>query len=493
MTIQLIISSHLRIESVACGNSKLESAKFLTIFAFGRGFLAKIERSPCQNRAFAKYLSKTQMSDFLANIQAVRDVLLLIVNAGIFVTLVVIAFLIWTRSKKLEGRSDTQAVEHLLGKHLKAQEKIASSIATSSNELKLGLGELLGSSESLETGADVPLTDFKSMRTQIRELDERVDRSIASLSESTEEHRDSLADLLGRLGDDRELDRTLSRTQHTELVASLRDQSTRREHSASALAAGEPSVPTLDLGPLENHLARANALNETLAEKIGAFSEKLAQGPESRVADSASVFRGMMEDIVAENVRQGTSMQEIQSGLRAEFRTQTDLLSRVVADLSKHLKSAPPIVQSVPGADTGGTDVNVELRSAIEKVGAQFQFPTNEFRQITDTHHATLRKLLEGFTDENIRRVHATDELRRAIQQDLKGQVDQLKTLVDQKPKPSVQRAQSTPSSATITASVANDLTEENRNWQDQVRTALAEISDRLDRMQERMEEIFQV
>jgi hypothetical protein len=119
-------------------------------------------------------------------------------------------------------------------------------------------------------------------------------------------------------------------------------------------------------------------------------------------------------------------------------------------------------------------------------VGAQFQFPTNEFRQITDTHHATLRKLLEGFTDENLRRVHATDELRRAIQQDLKGQVDQ-------KPKPSVQRAQSTPSSATITASVANDLTEENRNWQDQVRTALAEISDRLDRMQERMEEIFQV
>lgn len=436
------------------------------------------------------------MSDFLANIQAVRDVLLLIVNAGIFVTLVVIAFLIWTRSKKLDGRSDTQAVEHLLGKHLKAQEKIASSIATSSNELKLGLGELLGSSESLETGADIPLTDFKSMRTQIRELDERVDRSIASLSESTEQHRDSLADLLGRLGDDRELDRTLSRKQHTELVASLRDQSTRLEHSASALAAGEPSlpsVPILDLAPLENHLARANALNETLAEKIGAFSEKLAQGPESRVADSASAFRGIMEDIVAENVRQGTRTQEIQSGLRAEFRTQTDLLSRVVADLSKHLKSAPPIVQSVPGADTGGTDVNVELLSAIEKVGAQFQFPTNEFRQITDTHHASLRNLLEGFTDENIRRVHATDELRSAIQQDLKGQVDQLKTLVDQKPKPSVQRAQSTQSSATITASVANDLTEENRNWQDQVRTALAEISDRLDRMQERMEEIFQV
>ena len=124
---------------------------------------------------------------------------------------------------------------------------------------------------------------------------------------------------------------------------------------------------------------------------------------------------------------------------------------------------------------------------------ADFKSMRTQIREMKEKFNESLRKLLEDFTDENIRRVHATDELRKAIQEDLKGQVENLRTLVERKSETTIKRTQSTPSSATITASVTSDLAEENRKWQEHVRTALADIADRLNRMQQRMEEIFQV
>lgn len=228
------------------------------------------------------------------------------------------------------------------------------------------------------------------------------------------------------------------------------------------------------------HAAESGPAIQELRQAVGQHHESL---------------RTVLQDFMTENSRQSQSSETFRSELREDIRNQTNVLTRVVAEMSNQMKtvggSAPaPVAVNLDGPMNDWLGKTEQLhKSLIEELRAsrqEIQFPTNEFRQITDEHHDSLRKLLEDWTDESIRRVRATDELRDAIQQDIKVQVDRLKKLADAPTAHPV----ATPTTGTITASAAG---EESLQWRENVGEELEQIIAKLDRMQERMEEIFQI
>ncbi len=285
-----------------------------------------------------------------------------------------------------------------------------------------------------------------------------------------------------------------------------------RASSPVAAAPAQANVSVIN-DSLKQWLERTQSMHESMLNKMqssgggngngnghDAESGLAAQEFKQALGQHHESLRKVLKDFMTENVRQTQSAEAFRSELREDIRNQTSVLTRVVSEMSKQAKpvsdsdacsAAPtPVELNLEGPLNEWLGKTEQLhRSLIDELREsrqQIQFPTNEFRQITDQHHNSLRRLLEDWTDESIRRVRATDELRAAIQQDIKVQVDRLKKL-SENPAPTPAATQT---AGTITASAT---AEESREWREDVRAELGIVIGKLDRMQERLEEIFQV
>jgi len=282
--------------------------------------------------------------------------------------------------------------------------------------------------------------------------------------------------------------------------------------SGESPAAVQLNTAALDHS-LQEWLGRTRELHESLLQKIQTSPAAAGGNGHSNSAEIAidalrksleshqQSMQALLSDFLNENIRQSRCAEELRDEMREDFRRQTELLSRAVSDIARKLNSAPqssPTVAAAPvSASADGSfkqwleqtrQLHQSLVAEIREATRGFHFPTDEFRQITGQHHDSLRKLLEDWTEESIRRVRATDELRAAIQQDLKTQADRLRQLAESRP------ADSTASIAPTSGTVTTSLTEaETREWRDQVKAELQTIIARLDRMHDRMEEIFQI
>jgi hypothetical protein len=116
--------------------------------------------------------------------------------------------------------------------------------------------------------------------------------------------------------------------------------------------------------------------------------------------------------------------------------------------------------------------------------------PTDGFHQLLQQQHDALRQLLAEWNTEGEHRRRANEELRPLMREDIRGQADRFRQLLEAAPTPAP-----TPTTGTITASSANAPGEapDDQVWRDEVRAELRRIVDRLERMSERMEEIFQI
>ena len=286
-------------------------------------------------------------------------------------------------------------------------------------------------------------------------------------------------------------------------------------------ARGEaPATGPMQLGTtalddsLKEWLGRTRELHESLIHKIqetphaggngnGSSTDLAVQSLRHSLTSHQESMQKLLADFVAESIRQSQSAEEFRSEMRDDFRNQTDLLSRALSDMARQGQTS-----SVSDAENGhhSNPVQIDLEGPfsqwiertqklhegligeVKNATRQFHFPTDEFRQITDQHHDSLRKLLEDWTDESIRRVRATDELRAAIQQDVKTQAERLRLLVESQPRANPTTAMHT--TGTVTTSVTDA---ESREWRDTVQSELQKIIAKLDRMHNRMEEIFQI
>jgi len=280
----------------------------------------------------------------------------------------------------------------------------------------------------------------------------------------------------------------------------------------SSAAPAQPNVGVIN-DSLKQWLERTQDLHESMLKKMqsnsggngnghGMESGLAVQEFKQAVGQHHESLRKVLQDFMTENSRQTQSSETFRSELREDIRSQTNVLSRVVAEMSNKMNAAGDSDAAATAQAPATVELNLDgpmnewlgkteqlHRSLIDELRAsrqEIQFPTNEFRQITDEHHNSLRKLLEDWTNESIRRVRATDELRTAIQQDIKVQVDRLKKIADAPTATPV----ATRTTGTITASAAG---EESGKWRENVGEELAQIIAKLDRMQERMEEIFQI
>lgn len=278
-----------------------------------------------------------------------------------------------------------------------------------------------------------------------------------------------------------------------------------RGHSPTTATAPVPAPTTALDQSLKQWLGRTQELHESMLKKIqssgsgrsgngnGGSSEFAVRDLRQSIDQHQESLRKLLQDFMTENIRHHRSAEEFRSEMREDFRNQTGLLSQAVSGITRKLAESPAGDSTAPAPDLAGPfdqwlgrteELHRSLLAEIRSATGQIQFPTDEFRQITDQHHESLRKLLEDWTDESIRRVHATDELRAAIQQDIKTQADRLKQLADAAPGPAATTA------GTITASASD---EPNQQWRESVATELRTIIDKLDRMHVRMDEIFQI
>lgn len=121
---------------------------------------------------------------------------------------------------------------------------------------------------------------------------------------------------------------------------------------------------------------------------------------------------------------------------------------------------------------------------------AQSRFPTAEFSQLVERHRESIRQLLTDWGKENSRRTRANDQLRDAIREDIRAQTARLKQLMDESPAKPTPQVSATQTSGTITASATD---EHDEAWREEIQSELRQIVDRLDRMSERMDEIFSI
>lgn len=230
--------------------------------------------------------------------------------------------------------------------------------------------------------------------------------------------------------------------------------------------------------------------------------------------------------------RQSTdSLDKLVSGLRDDRKQDRDLAKEFQNTLRANLhsqQSKTPQVNAPVQVSTTALDNSLQKwlartqemhESILEKVQISRHASDNEnanttgsdlalksLSQTVENHQKSMQKLLTDFMNENIRqtrgaeefrnemrqenvrRLRATDELRAAIQQDVKTQADRLRQLVDAHPAASP--SSTTLTTGTITTSAGDS---DGREWRDGVQTELKAILEKLDRMHDRMEEIFQI
>jgi hypothetical protein len=466
------------------------------------------------------------MSDFVSSFTIFRDILLLAVNIGMLVMLFIIAGQM--NSQRQRSKALPKQVTELLEKILASQRKAASALATNTNEFRNHLKTMVINVESTDlTKPDTPPGkalrpgDFKTLRRNVERLEKNVSDTLQSLQSLSRQSTESLDKLVAGFRSDRQEDRELVKEFQNSLRADLGAQADRirkavtelpptRDGNGPAAAPVEVSTTALD-NSLQEWLGRTRELHESLVTKIqtsghaagnGNGKEPALEGLQQTVASHHDSMQKLLSDFMSENIRQTRSTEEFRSEMRNDFRNHNELLSRAVSDMSGKVTSAAggsssapptaPVQFDLEGPFNRWLDRTRQLHESlvgeVRNATSRIEFPTDEFRLITDQHNDSLRKLLEGWTDESVRRVRATDELRAAIQQDVKTQADRLRQLVDSHPAPAPTTG--TVTTGTVTASAGDG---ESREWHDSVQAELATIIGKLDRMHDRMEEIFQI
>ena len=526
-----------------------------------------------------------------------RDVLLLLINAGMLVLLFIIAGQM--NGQRQRTKTVPKQVTDLLEKILASQRKAASALVTTNNEFRNQLKNMVINVESSTVspsespGNTTPLGDFKALRRDFERIEKQFAGTMDGLQKLTEQTTQSVSELSRALQSDRKSERKSATEFQNNLRTELSAQADRLRKTIAEISIPTsqsvvtPSsgktvpVPVADINaPLNKWFNRTQELHNNLINEIRGIgsnftipTEQLTKAADANVAK----LRKILESFMIENARHDKQTEEFHRVMREDFQAQANLLGKVVADSSSRDGEQPvsaPAQDSTSTLDqslkqwlgrtqelhesmlqkiqsSGGTKSNGngngssnfavrDLRNTIDQhhdslrsllqdfmtenirhnknaeefrsemredlrnqtgllsqavsgitrklgessVTGQAQFPTNEFRQITDQHHDSLRKLLEDWTDENIRRVRATDELRAAIQQDIKTQADRLKQIAETRPS----------ATATTTGTMTTNVeSEQDREWRDGVQAELRTIIDKLDRMHDRMEEIFQI
>ena len=155
----------------------------------------------------------------------------------------------------------------------------------------------------------------------------------------------------------------------------------------------------------------------------------------------------------------------------------------------KTARNAPPRESGIgPDEMASLQQLLSENRETLQSVADSLQRerssdPGDVLRPLIEQQRNSLRELLSGWNEEGARRLQATERLREVIQEDIRVQADRLKLLLDQPP------AALVPTTGTITASAnTND-----EAWREELRAELRRIVEKLERLSERMDEIYRI
>lgn len=186
---------------------------------------------------------------------------------------------------------------------------------------------------------------------------------------------------------------------------------------------------------------------------------------------------------------QGPALAEKLEQLLAAQRKQASATAATGNDLRAQLDAMVNTLAGRSAAGPAGTlNEFKSLRAEVRDLGGRLDATVTALERIAGQNQAALEQLLAGFREENAERVRAVAQLRGTLQDELVQAANRLRSMADALPETPVSAAESpTTSPANHEAALAGQS-----EWRQEVRTELHRVGERLDRIQQRMEEIFQ-
>ena len=301
-----------------------------------------------------------------------RDVLLLLINAGMLVLLFIIAGQM--NGQRQRTKTVPKQVTDLLEKILASQRKAASALVTTNNEFRNQLKNMVINVESSTVspseppGNTTPLGDFKALRRDFERIEKQFAGTMDGLQKLTEQTTQSVSELSRALQSDRKSERKSATEFQNNLRTELSAQADRLRKTIAEISIPTsqsvvtPSsgktvpVPVADINaPLNKWFNRTQELHNNLINEIRGIgsnftipTEQLTKAADANVAK----LRKILESFMIENARHDKQTEEFHRVMREDFQAQANLLGKVVADSSSRDGEQPV---SAPAQDSTST------------------------------------------------------------------------------------------------------------------------------------------
>lgn len=285
------------------------------------------------------------MNDALTALNANAGVLLLVLNLGVLLFVAALTF--HTIAQRRERRAQAGQLAEQLGRALAGLQKINSSVIAQTNETKDRLGALkpaLEQAEKLMRDGTSFTGDFKAVRGELRQLDERIE----GLNRATGEAAASQSAASGALGE-------------------LKQQIGALRQEVAASAQAQPAtVPVPELRQLQEQVGALGQAVTAAAQTQAAGTTGLRSELSVFAADQSRATQAMRDSLATELRQQEARLRQLTDKFLAES---SELRTRIEAD--RRPQPSPPPRQVTPN---NGHPTKAELDSEARK----------EFRKIAD-------------------------------------------------------------------------------------------------------------
>ncbi|MBI5800939.1 MAG: hypothetical protein HZA92_09490 [Verrucomicrobia bacterium] len=285
------------------------------------------------------------MTDALTALNANLGVLLLLLNLGVLLFVAALTF--HTSAQRRERRANAGQLAEQLGRTLASLQKINSSVIAQTNETKDRLGALkpaLEHAENLLREGTSFTGDFKAVRGELRQLDERVE----TLNQAAAQAAASQAAASGALGE-------------------LKEQLGALRQEVAASAQAQPAVvPAPELRQIQDQVGALRQAVTSAAQTQAAGTTGLRSDLSALAAEQSRATQAMRDSLAAELRQQEARLRQLTDKFLADS---TELRTRL--ETERRPLPSPPQRQVTPD---NGHPTKAELDTEARK----------EFRKIAD-------------------------------------------------------------------------------------------------------------
>ena len=295
------------------------------------------------------------MNDALTALNANTGVLLLVLNLGVLIFLAILAY--HTAAQRIERRTHAGQLTEQLGRTLASLQKINSSVIAQTNETKDRLGALkpaLEHAEKFMRDGTSFTDDFKAVRSELRELDQRVE----TLNHAADQAAASQSAASGVLGE-------------------LKEQlgAWRQEMTTSAQA--QPATAPPELRQIQEQVGALRLAVTSAAQTQAAGTTGLRSDLGVFAAEQARATQAMRDLLATELRQQETRLRQLTDKFLTDS---TELRTRIETD--RRLLPSPPRHVTPDNGHSAKAELDAEARKEFRKIADRLDSLQNRIEEI---------------------------------------------------------------------------------------------------------------